>query len=77
MLELAGRAGAPLKMVCGGVGNCTTCRVRVVAGDWPPGKTDRERLGARVAQGWRLACQYVPRGPLSVERPAAQEGEDA
>jgi ferredoxin len=73
VLELAERAGIPLKMVCGGMGNCTTCRVRVVEGDWPPGKTDRNRLGPLVRQGWRLACQYVPRGLITVERPPAGE----
>lgn len=73
VLELAERAGIPLKMVCGGMGNCTTCRVRLVEGDWPPGKTDHNRLGPLVSQGWRLACQYVPRGLITVERPPAGE----
>ena len=69
VLALAAQAGAPLRALCGGIGNCTTCRVRVVAGEWPAGRTDRLRLGFLVEHGWRLACQYSPRGPLTVERP--------
>ena len=60
-------------MVCGGMGNCTTCRVRVMEGDWTPSKTDHARLGPLVEQGWRLACQYIPRGPLVLERPPVGE----
>lgn len=71
VLELSRHSGTELRTVCGGIGNCTACRVRVVTGDWPAGKTDRARLGPLVRQGWRLACQWIPRGPLAVERPPA------
>ncbi|HXM38203.1 MAG TPA: 2Fe-2S iron-sulfur cluster-binding protein [Gemmatimonadales bacterium] len=73
VLDLADRSDTPLKTVCGGVGNCTSCRVRVVSGDWPAGRIDHARLGPLVNQGWRLACQFVPRGPLTVERPPSMD----
>ena len=73
VLDLADRLDVPLKTVCGGVGNCTSCRVRVVSGDWPAGRIDHARLGPLVNQGWRLACQFVPRGALTVERPPSME----
>jgi len=69
LLELAEHSGTPLRMVCGGVGNCTSCRVRIVAGELEPARTDHTRLGPLVAHGWRLACQHVPRASLTVERP--------
>jgi len=70
VLELSAATGTPLRTVCGGIGNCTACRVRLVAGDWPAGKTDHLRLGALVEQGWRLACQFSPRRAVTLERPA-------
>jgi ferredoxin, 2Fe-2S len=69
VLELSAGTGMPLRTVCGGIGNCTACRVRLVAGEWPAGKTDRLRLGALVEQGWRLACQFSPRHEVTLERP--------
>jgi adenylate cyclase len=73
LLEVAELTDMPLKTVCGGVGNCTSCRVRVVAGTLPAARLDHARLGPLVAQGWRLACQHVPRGPLTLERPPAMD----
>jgi ferredoxin, 2Fe-2S len=69
VLDLATRGRVPLRTVCGGIGNCTACRVRLIAGEWPAGRTDRLRLGPLVEQGWRLACQYSPRRAITVERP--------
>ncbi len=69
LLELAELSETPLRSVCGGVGNCTSCRVRVLAGELAPGRTDHIRLGPLVPHGWRLACQHVPRASLTVERP--------
>ena len=69
MLELSAAAGRPLRTVCGGLGNCTSCRVRVVAGVWPAGRTDRERLAGMVDLGWRLACQWAPKTSVTVQRP--------
>lgn len=69
VLQLSAATGDPLRTVCGGIGNCTACRVRVVEGEWPAGKTDRLRLGPLVEQGWRLACQFSPRQAVTLERP--------
>ena len=68
-LDIADLTETPLKTVCGGVGNCTSCRVRVVVGDLPAAPIDHARLGPFAEQGWRLACQHVPRGSLTLERP--------
>jgi ferredoxin len=70
VLALSARTATPLRTVCGGIGTCTACRVQVVAGEWPAGRADRDRLGGLVGEGWRLACQFSPRRPLTVRRPA-------
>ena len=72
MLALSARTSAPLRAVCGGIGNCTACRVRVVSGQWPTGGTDRARLGTLVERGWRLACQFSPRDAVTIERPPVE-----
>jgi ferredoxin len=69
VLELSAGTSTALRTVCGGIGNCTACRVRLVEGEWPAGKNDRLRLGPLVEQGWRLACQFSPRGAVTLERP--------
>ena len=71
VLALSTRTATTLRTVCGGIGNCTACRVRVIVGEWPPGLADRARLGSLVHEGWRLACQFSPRRPVVVQRPAA------
>ena len=71
VLELSARTPERLRTVCGGIGNCTACRVRVIVGEWPAGRVDQARLGALVGDGWRLACQFSPRHAVTVLRPAA------
>lgn len=48
-----------LKFKCG-MGKCTTCACRVLAGAehlTPPNAKEIERLGPRLAAGYRLMCQ--------------------
>lgn len=52
---------------CGGAGACRGCRVRVLVGDLPPLRDDRELLGAEeIAAGWRLACRHRAAGNLTL-----------
>ena len=56
--------------ICGGRARCSTCRVRVLAGeDQCPSPAEGERrtlLRIRAPAGTRLACQLRPRGDVSV-----------
>jgi uncharacterized 2Fe-2S/4Fe-4S cluster protein (DUF4445 family) len=53
---------------CGGNGRCRGCKVRVVAGDAPLTPPETARLTpAELDAGWRLACQLVPAGDLTLE----------
>jgi ferredoxin len=53
-------AGIDIMHRCGGNARCTTCRVRVLAGDPPPmGPTEEERLAREtdLEPNTRLSCQ--------------------
>ena len=56
--------------MCGGRARCSTCRVRVLAGEdqCPPPADDERRTLLRIhaAEGTRLACQLRPLGNISV-----------
>ncbi|MBE3135119.1 MAG: 2Fe-2S iron-sulfur cluster binding domain-containing protein, partial [Acidobacteria bacterium] len=68
----AASCGIILEQPCGSRGTCGNCRVRIVAGDVPPGGADRLRLSdAELQAGWRLACQLVIDRPATVEVPSS------
>jgi len=70
ILEASRIGGIPHASVCGGRGRCSTCRVRILAGDatLPPPSLDELKVLARVgaAPGTRLACQAKPAGYIKV-----------
>jgi uncharacterized 2Fe-2S/4Fe-4S cluster protein (DUF4445 family) len=70
LLEAAARAGFIIQTPCGGAGKCGKCLVRISAGKCLPTDNDRAVLGeARVAEGFRLACQARIQNALTVEIP--------
>jgi len=72
ILEAAQKGGVGISAICGGVGSCDTCRVRLNDPDQisPPTETERDALGLHgLAAGMRLACQTEILGPLRVEVP--------
>jgi uncharacterized 2Fe-2S/4Fe-4S cluster protein (DUF4445 family) len=80
VLEAAREAGVEILALCGGLGSCGRCRVKV-RGDalLPPPETKKDILSAEeIAAGYRLACRtsvssdtvvYIP----EVSRPRAQK----
>ncbi|MDP9192800.1 MAG: (2Fe-2S)-binding protein [Acidobacteriota bacterium] len=70
ILDVARRAGVPLGNSCGGVGVCTRCKIRVVAGaaNLSPATSIEIRFGpARgFADDERMACQAVVNGDCEV-----------
>ncbi len=70
ILEASRIGGIPHASVCGGRGRCSTCRVRILAGEatLPPPSADELKVLARVAAapGTRLACQSRPNGFIKV-----------
>ena len=70
VLEASRSFHLPHAAMCAGRARCSTCRVRVIAGEdhCPPAEADEqttlERIGAPADV--RLACQLRPRGDISV-----------
>lgn len=70
LLQLARKAGVRIRSLCGGMGLCKKCLVRVERGDEllsPPTRAEEEA----VKRGLRLACQAVVReiGGLEISVP--------
>ena len=70
LLDVARRAGVPLGNSCGGVGICSRCKVRIVAGAenlTPSTSVERRFAAARgFAEDERMACQAVVLGECEV-----------
>ena len=72
----AEQAGLTLTTPCGGSGTCGKCKVRIVEGEVPPTDTDRAALGpAAIQEGYRLACQTLAAGDVTVDIPAESLAE--
>ena len=71
LLAAAQAAGVELVAVCGGIGSCTTCRVRLVTGELsPPTLVEEAELSLdELADGFRLACQASPVSDVRLDIP--------
>lgn len=70
LIEVAAGSGVALDLPCGGEGTCGKCRVVVRQGAAAPGPAEqRVFTKPELDQGFRLACQTVVRGPMTVEVP--------
>ena len=70
VLEASRSFHIPHASTCGGRARCSTCRVRITAGEdaCPPPQADERRILERISapSDIRLACQLRPRGDVSV-----------
>ncbi len=70
LLEISRAHAVPLASICGGRARCSTCRVRVMAGQdaADPSQETERRVLARIGAGdaVRLACQLRPRADMTV-----------
>ncbi len=73
LLDAAQQAGVEIIAVCGGVGACGKCRVRLVSGALTPPTAVEERAfsATELAAGHRLACQARPLGDVKIDIPPA------
>ncbi len=71
LLDAAQEAGVELVAMCGGLGNCEGCLVRVANGKLnPPSLEEQAKLTPdQIAQGFRLACQTIPQSDCRVDIP--------
>jgi uncharacterized 2Fe-2S/4Fe-4S cluster protein (DUF4445 family) len=71
LLYAAQTAGVELSSVCGGVGTCGTCKVRLVRGELTPPTADElaELSEIEIQSGIRLACQAKIMGSVLIDIP--------
>jgi uncharacterized 2Fe-2S/4Fe-4S cluster protein (DUF4445 family) len=72
ILEAAQEAGVGISAICGGVGSCDACRVRLDDQEEvsDPNEIETDALGAdNLAADLRLACQTEIYGPVRVDIP--------
>jgi uncharacterized 2Fe-2S/4Fe-4S cluster protein (DUF4445 family) len=64
-------AGVELAAICGGIGACDTCRVRLIQGTLSPATLieEGEFSEAQLTTGWRLACQAEPLSDVKIDIP--------
>ena len=72
LLSAAQSAGVELISLCGGVGACDSCRIRLVTGELSPPTLVEEGLfsAGELDEGWRLACQAELRSHVKVDVPS-------
>jgi uncharacterized 2Fe-2S/4Fe-4S cluster protein (DUF4445 family) len=62
LLACAHSAGIGIISLCGGTGNCQSCKVQIVEGSFSkPTASELEAYSKQeIKEGWRLACQTYP-----------------
>lgn len=71
LLEAAQSAGVELASLCGGIGACDSCRVRLETGALSQPTLEEEALfsQAELQAGFRLACQARPLSDVKIDIP--------
>jgi len=71
LLAAAQAAGVQLSSLCGGIGSCDTCKVRLISGQLSsPTLEEQAALSEQELQaGFRLACQSLPLSDVKVDIP--------
>ena len=71
LLEAAQIAGVELTSVCGGIGSCDSCKIRLISGNLSETTLIEKELFSEteLKNGYRLACQAYPDGEVKVEIP--------
>lgn len=71
ILYVAQEAGIALASICGGVGICDSCKIRLVRGTLTEPTLEEKVLFSEreLDSGFRLACQSFPQSDLTIEIP--------
>lgn len=79
LLDYAKTHGVRIASACGGRGICKSCVVHVIDGEIPEASKGDQQFfsGAKLAKGWRRACQISPTADCEVHIPARARAESA
>jgi uncharacterized 2Fe-2S/4Fe-4S cluster protein (DUF4445 family) len=71
LLEVARLAGVELVSLCGGIGSCDSCKIRLVSGELTRLTLEEQALFSpeEQAAGYRLACQTSPLNDVIIDVP--------
>jgi uncharacterized 2Fe-2S/4Fe-4S cluster protein (DUF4445 family) len=71
LLDAAQDSGIDIASICGGVGICNSCKVRLIKGQLSPLTQEEMAIfsDAEIESGFRLACQAIPLTDLTIEIP--------
>jgi len=68
ILEASRELGVEIESLCGGVGGCGKCKVKLLGGSLSPFTDEEAKLNteAEKAEGYRLGCAAQIRGNVSI-----------
>ncbi|MGB9521733.1 MAG: 2Fe-2S iron-sulfur cluster-binding protein, partial [Anaerolineales bacterium] len=71
VLEAAQLAGVDITSICGGIGICGSCKVRLMHGELSSPTLDEQETFTEdeLQNGYRLACQAFPRSDVIIDIP--------
>ncbi len=71
LLTALHNAGIEVESICGGMGICGKCKVRILEGkaSEPTLEEEDHLTDEQLDAGWRLACQVYPESDLSIQIP--------
>ena len=72
ILDCARRLRIGISSVCGGVGTCGKCRIKILSGSVSePTSREADDLSSKeIGEGWRLACQVYASSDIKIHVPA-------
>jgi uncharacterized 2Fe-2S/4Fe-4S cluster protein (DUF4445 family) len=71
LLSAAQASGIDIASICGGVGICNSCKIRLIYGVLNPVTIEEQDIFTEqeIEAGFRLACQCFPQSDLTIEIP--------
>jgi uncharacterized 2Fe-2S/4Fe-4S cluster protein (DUF4445 family) len=71
LLDCARQTGIGINSVCGGIGDCQSCKIQIIDGtSSPPTESELKAFSEReIRDGWRLACQSYPTSACKLNIP--------
>lgn len=70
LLTILRENGILIPAVCGGLGLCGSCKIKILSGKVNKPKSEEKKLlGKMIDDGWRLACNVIPSSDLKIYVP--------